>query len=211
MTTRHLQTVNPPQLILHFWLQTISPSNQVVRRLFLFDPPYQNIMNDAAWDQETQQMLSQVAADHVNTTDLALLVLAFRRYTRIVLSRFPIMELFIMRFISVIEIPPVAPSLSTSHLHYFVPPETQQYFLEVDDDDEPIRGPTSAPVSVVERLQMKIAESPDLCSICLDEFDIRIHVLEMPCRHIFHNECLREWLTRSNTCPLCRFRLSNAE
>lgn len=125
VTTRSSESVNPPILILHFWLKTISSSNQVVEHHILFNPYYQNILNDATWDQETQRLLSHVAAAHVHTTDLALLVQAFRRYTRTMLNRFPIMELFVMRFFSVIEIPPIAPSTSTSHLRYFVPLETR--------------------------------------------------------------------------------------
>ncbi|KAJ3417355.1 hypothetical protein HDV05_004820 [Chytridiales sp. JEL 0842] len=31
--------------------------------------------------------------------------------------------------------------------------------------------------------------------------------LMMPCRHLFHNQCLRKWLDSSNTCPTCRFEI----
>ena len=42
------------------------------------------------------------------------------------------------------------------------------------------------------------------CSICLDEYqtDERIGVLS--CGHSFHSSCIKEWLKRSKTCPLCR-------
>ena len=29
----------------------------------------------------------------------------------------------------------------------------------------------------------------------------------MPCKHFFHNDCIIPWLNRSNTCPLCRYKL----
>ncbi|KAG6529259.1 hypothetical protein ZIOFF_011455 [Zingiber officinale] len=205
------QGTNPPQFIFSFCLRTISPSTRSVElaAYFTIDQPYQNILSGAAWDEETRWMLSHVAADHVRTADdLALLTLAFRRYTRAVFDRFPIMELSMIEFFSVIEIPPTVPSTSTGHLHYFVPLETRQYFFEDDDYDEL----APAPAAAVEGLQMKkITEEHGVCSICLEDFNRTTHVLEMPCRHIFHKECLTEWLARSNTCPLCRFLTDDAD
>ncbi|CAN8315074.1 unnamed protein product [Cochlearia groenlandica] len=41
------------------------------------------------------------------------------------------------------------------------------------------------------------------CAICLD--DLCEEMMKLPnCRHRFHMECIGEWLTDSNTCPLCR-------
>ncbi|XP_042460578.1 uncharacterized protein LOC122044103 [Zingiber officinale] len=38
--------------------------------------------------------------------------------------------------------------------------------------------------------------------------DLRIEgQVAMPCRHRFHEVCLKEWLARSNSCPVCRFPL----
>ena len=43
-----------------------------------------------------------------------------------------------------------------------------------------------------------------LCTICRDEF-VDTDVLKMmTCGHYYHIECLRSWLSRSQTCPLCR-------
>ncbi|CDW86796.1 ring finger protein [Stylonychia lemnae] len=32
-------------------------------------------------------------------------------------------------------------------------------------------------------------------------------ILEMPCTHMFHDECLIPWLEKHNSCPTCRFEL----
>jgi hypothetical protein len=42
------------------------------------------------------------------------------------------------------------------------------------------------------------------CSICLEEFSRGETVCELPCKHIFHDACVREWLRREATCPVCR-------
>jgi len=40
------------------------------------------------------------------------------------------------------------------------------------------------------------------CAICLCEMEGDDPVFVLPCRHVFHTECLGEWLLRSDTCPL---------
>uniref|UniRef100_A0A5B6YTZ6 RING-type E3 ubiquitin transferase n=1 Tax=Davidia involucrata TaxID=16924 RepID=A0A5B6YTZ6_DAVIN len=45
------------------------------------------------------------------------------------------------------------------------------------------------------------------CSICKDEYAINEKVNQLPCKHIFHHECIVPWLNRSNSCPLCRYKL----
>jgi len=41
------------------------------------------------------------------------------------------------------------------------------------------------------------------CTICLDDFDHRESVKQLPCGHPFHSHCIDTWLYRKRTCPLC--------
>lgn len=44
------------------------------------------------------------------------------------------------------------------------------------------------------------------CWICITDFteDSTLVIREIEdCRHIFHGECLRRWLTESDACPVC--------
>jgi hypothetical protein len=42
------------------------------------------------------------------------------------------------------------------------------------------------------------------CSICQQVIRNREPAKKLPCQHIFHSECISQWLGRSVTCPVCR-------
>lgn len=45
------------------------------------------------------------------------------------------------------------------------------------------------------------------CSVCKDEFEIEQILIELPCNHFFHEDCILPWLKERNSCPCCRFEL----
>lgn len=42
------------------------------------------------------------------------------------------------------------------------------------------------------------------CTICLVEFEDGETVNQLPCQHIFHVNCIENWLLRTATCPVCK-------
>lgn len=42
------------------------------------------------------------------------------------------------------------------------------------------------------------------CSICLENFREEQEMIQLPCEHVFHENCIRRWLERNNNCPYCR-------
>ena len=42
------------------------------------------------------------------------------------------------------------------------------------------------------------------CSTCLDSFTSESEVLSTPCGHIFHSDCIHDWLDKGDlNCPQC--------
>lgn len=48
------------------------------------------------------------------------------------------------------------------------------------------------------------SDANSLCSICFDGFAVDIDVLKLECNHLFHIECIRQWLRLHSNCPVCR-------
>lgn len=45
----------------------------------------------------------------------------------------------------------------------------------------------------------------DFCAVCQDR-DHKDHgIVKSPCGHIFHKECIAEWLLHGDFCPLCHY------
>ncbi|KAJ7982223.1 RING/U-box superfamily protein [Quillaja saponaria] len=55
--------------------------------------------------------------------------------------------------------------------------------------------------------KVRIEGSRGNCSICLEDFEDGFEAIRMPCSHIYHGDCIVNWLHKKNLCPLCRFAL----
>lgn len=44
------------------------------------------------------------------------------------------------------------------------------------------------------------------CVICMNDFSEEDgkEIAELSCKHIYHVECLKEWVDKNDTCPTCR-------
>jgi hypothetical protein len=45
------------------------------------------------------------------------------------------------------------------------------------------------------------------CSVCKEDFSVGNKMMDLPCNHYFHEECLMPWLNQHDSCPICRFEL----
>nr|GEZ27086.1 hypothetical protein [Tanacetum cinerariifolium] len=47
-------------------------------------------------------------------------------------------------------------------------------------------------------------EEVDTCAICYGEYEENKKIGKLQCGHLFHVDCIKSWLSRKNSCPMCR-------
>jgi hypothetical protein len=56
-----------------------------------------------------------------------------------------------------------------------------------------------------------LADSVTSCSICLSEYEAGEALVQLPCGHVYHDDCAKAWVERSVKCPLCNHNLDGTE
>ncbi|KAL3622392.1 hypothetical protein CASFOL_033803 [Castilleja foliolosa] len=116
--------------------------------------------------------------------------------------------------------PPPGNPLSSNSAVTFTPPDdnfllTSPYLhrlihhLTTAAESDPRSNP--APRSSIESLQeVSITTDSDptlLCPVCKDPFLVNSVSKMMPCKHVYHSDCIVPWLEINNSCPVCRSKL----
>ncbi|KAM7523301.1 hypothetical protein LguiA_013203 [Lonicera macranthoides] len=108
-------------------------------------------------------------------------------------------------------------------LHAFISsnyPDSDQFLVNNVLDrifsqvDEPIQSTTPTAAWFLKSLRIVRIKSSILklyanngCVICTDSFTVNDKAIRLPCKHVYHKDCIVEWLDQNNTCPLCRDKL----
>ena len=51
-------------------------------------------------------------------------------------------------------------------------------------------------------------EGDNNCIICLNDMKIGDNVTSLPCLHVFHTDCIKQWLQSKNSCPICKYEIT---
>eukprot|EP01095_Lingulamoeba_sp_RSL-Kostka_P017030 TRINITY_DN8625_c0_g1_i1.p1 TRINITY_DN8625_c0_g1~~TRINITY_DN8625_c0_g1_i1.p1 ORF type:complete len:579 (+),score=71.93 TRINITY_DN8625_c0_g1_i1:256-1737(+) len=52
--------------------------------------------------------------------------------------------------------------------------------------------------------KMDFGDEPKQCVICMSDIDPSCRYMITPCKHVFHDECLQQWMEFKMDCPTCR-------
>ena len=49
-----------------------------------------------------------------------------------------------------------------------------------------------------------------VCTICLEDFMEGEEIVLCPCKHCFHQHCIKDWLRMKNSCPVCKLLIQRS-
>jgi hypothetical protein len=57
--------------------------------------------------------------------------------------------------------------------------------------------------------KFKLPEDKKDCIICMSTFEPGEKVSSLPCLHIYHSQCIKDWFKTNSTCPVCKYKITN--
>ncbi|KAJ6748895.1 E3 UBIQUITIN-PROTEIN LIGASE PRAJA [Salix purpurea] len=96
---------------------------------------------------------------------------------------------------------------------YFIGPGLEQLIQQLAENDPNRYGTPPAAKSAVENLpDIKVTKEllesdSSQCAVCKDSFELGEEAKQIPCKHIYHKDCIIPWLELHNSCPVCRYEL----
>lgn len=96
------------------------------------------------------------------------------------------------------------------NIHYLIKEPLVTFDIPMFNVDYPYTNETGDiknNVITIEKFSHKKAKTTkyytNKCSICLYKFNNK-SIMKLNCDHIYHKKCIKKWLKKNNSCPLCR-------
>ncbi|XP_057847861.1 uncharacterized protein LOC131057711 [Cryptomeria japonica] len=89
----------------------------------------------------------------------------------------------------------------------------EQLLQHLAETDNTRRGAPPAAQSAIQKLPLiyieKVHEEDgsSVCAICKDSLVLGDQAKQLPCKHLYHPDCILPWLSARNSCPVCRYEL----
>ena len=105
------------------------------------------------------------------------------------------------------------PTGNVTHGDYFFGPGLEELIQHLAENDPNRYGTPPASKSSVEGLpdvsvtEELLQSDSSQCAVCKDTFKLGESAKQMPCKHIYHSDCILPWLELHNSCPVCRYEL----
>ncbi|KAL3692426.1 hypothetical protein R1sor_006077 [Riccia sorocarpa] len=84
---------------------------------------------------------------------------------------------------------------------------------QMAENDNSRRGAPPASKAAVDCLpsvsieQSHVDDGSAVCAICKDVVAVGEAAKQLPCLHLYHQDCILPWLSSRNSCPVCRYEL----
>jgi hypothetical protein len=96
---------------------------------------------------------------------------------------------------------------------YFLGPGLDTLIQQLAENDPNRYGTPPASKNSIEAMptiqisQEHLGTDAAQCAVCKDEFELGSQVRQMPCKHMYHPDCILPWLAQHNSCPVCRYEM----
>ncbi|RDX92190.1 putative E3 ubiquitin-protein ligase RHC1A, partial [Mucuna pruriens] len=83
-----------------------------------------------------------------------------------------------------------------------------QDFMEQDNANHQL-GASQSSIDAIPTIEITYEHLNNYskCPVCMERFEVGCEARKMPCDHIYHSDCIVQWLVRHNSCPVCRVEL----
>ncbi|GMI15550.1 hypothetical protein TrLO_g1351 [Triparma laevis f. longispina] len=83
--------------------------------------------------------------------------------------------------------------------------------MEAGSANKGLPAPPASPSRAHHTQAQANLDEQNTCSICICEYEPSDTCVQLPCGHIYHDECLEQWIENHHKCPLCNMDLRAEE
>jgi hypothetical protein len=83
---------------------------------------------------------------------------------------------------------------------------------QLEDVQVPLKAECNAqiPTTTYQELPFKVTDQKNQqCSVCLCDYEPTDQVRHLPCDHVFHTDCIKQWFDLNSKCPVCKSDLNS--
>ncbi|XP_041996207.1 E3 ubiquitin-protein ligase RZF1-like [Salvia splendens] len=96
---------------------------------------------------------------------------------------------------------------------YFIGPGVEEFFEQVTSgSSQQGRQPASRPsidALPTVKISRRHVRADSTCAVCKERFEMGSQARKLPCKHLYHSDCIAPWLQQRSSCPVCRQQITD--